>query len=242
MEQSLQDLKISGSGMASGGRYNDIKISGSGHITGDVECNDFKTSGSSKTEGSIKAKHIGVSGSSHIIGSVETEEIKISGSVKIDGDVKSANVKISGGAEIEGNLHAEEIDVSGGIKIKNDCEAELFKARGGFSIGGLLNAENVDIRHDGRCTVKEIGGEHIEIRLGNDWNLLSKVVRYLFTDAGLLETASIEGDDIYLEGTQAKIVRGNKITIGRDCRIDRVEYKDSLNIQDNAAVKEQVKL
>lgn len=242
MEQNLQDIKISGSGTASGGKYNDIKISGSGHINGDVECNNFKTSGSSKMEGNIKSKLISVSGSVHITGNTESEEIKVSGSIKIDGDAKSAKVNISGGADFDGNLHAEEIDVSGGIKIKNDCEAELFKARGGFSIGGLLNAENVDIRHDGRCTVKEIGGEHIEIKLGNGFNLFSKVVKYLFSDVGMLETASIEGDDIYLEGTEAKVVRGNKITIGRDCRIGRVEYKDSLNLQDNAVVKEQVKL
>ncbi len=44
----------------------------------------------------------------------------------------------------------------------------------------------------------------------------------------------IEGDDVYLENTMAKIVRGNNVTIGSGCKIELVEYKGSFK-QDGGA-------
>ena len=44
----------------------------------------------------------------------------------------------------------------------------------------------------------------------------------------------IEGDDIYLENTHAKVVRGNNITLGPGCEIELVEYKNDFK-QDKEA-------
>lgn len=242
MEENLQDLKISGAGDAPGGKYDNVKISGAGEINGDIECNFLRTSGAGEVRGNVKALKIETSGASDIKGDAECKEIKISGAGDIKGNVKTGSIKVSGSSDIGGNLHADEVEISGYIDIKQECEAEKFTARGSFSIGGLLNAEDINIRINGRCRVKEIGGEHIDVRLDDDHGLFSKALRYLFISEKGLHTDSVEGDDIYLEGTEAKIVRGNNITIGRDCRIERVEYKNSINIQDNAEVKEQIKL
>jgi hypothetical protein len=51
----------------------------------------------------------------------------------------------------------------------------------------------------------------------------------------------IEGDDIDLRFSQVKLVRGHNVTIGKGCRIDKVEYTGSLNIIDNGVVKEEVR-
>lgn len=242
MEENLQDLKISGAGDAPGGKYNNVTISGAGDIKGDIECVYLKTSGAGDVRGNVKADRIETSGASDIKGDVECRDIKISGAGDIKGNVKAGKIRISGSSDIGGNLHAEEVEIHGCIDLKQECEVEKFTARGSFSIGGLLNAEDISIRIDGRCDVKEIGGEHIDVRIDNEHGLFIRAFMRLFSEDEGLKTDLIEGDDIYLEGTEAKIVRGNKIIIGKECRIGRVEYKDSINIFDNASVKEQVKL
>jgi len=49
-----------------------------------------------------------------------------------------------------------------------------------------------------------------------------------------LKVDIIEGDDVYLENTIAKIVRGDNINLGPGCKIELVEYKNNFK-QDKAA-------
>jgi cytoskeletal protein CcmA (bactofilin family) len=238
MEQNLQDVKVSGTGNIGGGKYRDVKISGAGSISGDVDCVSFNTSGASTVNGNLKTKILEVSGASDMKGNVEAESIKVSGGSNIKGDVVTKTIKISGASKIRGSLHAEEVDISGSVEIKEDCEAERFKAKGGFEIGGLLNAGDIDVTIYGRCRVREIGGEKIDIRRGGG-NILAKVIKYIFVQGERLITSVIEGDDIYLEATTAKIVRGNNVTIGSDCNIELVEYRNKISVAADSKVNDQ---
>ena len=64
----------------------------------------------------------------------------------------------------------------------------------------------------------------------------------MFNSKGELTTELIEGDEIYLENTNAKIVRGNNITIGEGCNIGLIEYSGEINISSESIVKEQKKI
>jgi cytoskeletal protein CcmA (bactofilin family) len=242
MEQELQNLRISGAGDASGGRYNEVRISGAGDIKGDLECNYLKTSGASDIKGNVKAKIIEISGASDIKGNVECEEMRTSGASDVRGNVTVKKIKISGASDIRGNLYAEDVEISGCSEVKLDCEAENFVARGIFKIGGLLNAGNINICVGGNCRVREIGGEHIEVRLKDEGGLITKLIRFVSAQDCRLVTEIIEGDNIYLEGTIAKVVRGNNITIGTNCEIDLVEYKNELKVVDGGKVKKETKI
>ena len=237
---NTNDIKISGSGTAGGGKYNNVIISGSGKINGNLECVDFKISGSSKVMGNLKAETIKISGSARIEGDVEVEEMTVSGSSHVTGQVKGQSIKINGATHIEGNLYGEKVSITGSAHIEKNCEVECFKARGSFKIQGLLNAGEVNIKIGGNCIVKEIGGEHIEIRVNPMDNFFfRKVIDKIFNSKGELTTELIEGDEIYLENTNAKIVRGNNITIGEGCNIGLVEYSGEINISSASIVKEQ---
>lgn len=50
----------------------------------------------------------------------------------------------------------------------------------------------------------------------------------------VLTTEIVEGDDIHLEHTRAKVVRGNRVTLGPGCEVDLVEYKEHFH-QDKSA-------
>lgn len=242
--ETRHNLRISGSGDANGGVYDEVRLSGSSDIHGDIDCNYIRISGSSDVHGSIKTKSAEISGSSDIRGSLTAEEyVRISGSSDINGDVTTKKIRISGSSDIKGNLHAEEVELSGSSDITQNCETENFHGRGCFDIGGLLNADLIDIEISGRSSVGEIGGEKISIKYGMDNSFgFKNLLKDMFNYKEYLKTRLIEGDDIYIEGTTAEIVRGNSVTIGDGCNIGLVEYKNEIKIHNEAVVKEQRKI
>jgi hypothetical protein len=150
---------------------------------------------------------------------------------------------MSGNGNIDGNLYAQEVDISGGLNVKGDCESEIFKAYGFARIGGLLNAGEIDIVLHGKSTAREIGGENINIRISAfDESIVGKLLKSVFPYRRELVTESMEGDNVCLEGTTANIVRGNNVTIGKGCNINRVEYSGEIKIINGGKVGKQVRI
>ncbi|UUZ84459.1 polymer-forming cytoskeletal protein [Paenibacillus sp. P26] len=201
------DLVISGSGSASGGDYQDVKISGAGTVYGNLSCGQMKINGQSEVKGSMESKAVEVNGSLKIQGGVQTELIKVNGDVKIGGDLDFRDFKCVGNASVKGRVTGDLIDLEGWLKIQSDCEAESFIAKGAFQIEGLLNAGEIDLVLYGACSAKEIGGEKISVRKKGLKALLNP---FLVRFTSELTADTIEGDEITLENTKAKVVRGKE--------------------------------
>jgi cytoskeletal protein CcmA (bactofilin family) len=233
-------LKISGSGSAAGGIFDDVNINGEGTISGDIECNDYKINGTSRIVGNVKAKEIKVNGHSEIEGSVQSVLVSISGQTDVGGDVAVKKLKLQGKMEIGGSLTGDQLDLSGLIQIQGNCEAELFNLKGSCKIGGMLNAGTIDVYLYGPCHIREIGGEAINVKMSGVVHGLHKLIQSFFPGMEKrLNAETIEADDVYLEYTTAKVVRGNRIHIGRGCEIERVEYKEHFQQDKNSTVIEQ---
>jgi cytoskeletal protein CcmA (bactofilin family) len=258
---TLKDISISGSGTSGGGEFHQVKVNGSAHINGDIKCEVFKCNGSSHIEGNIKTCTAKVNGSAHIEGDMEVNEITINGSTDIDGnllcqdlkvqgsasikgDLKGKDIIVRGAASVQGSVSGEEVDIKGQVKIKGDCEAESFSARGNFKIDGLLNAGNIDVELLRCCEAKEIGGENISVKKTSDYSSgLEKLIKFFISShTDQLKAEVIEGDHLYLEYTLAEVVRGNSIELGPGCDIKIVEYKVSLEIDEDAKVGTQEKI
>jgi cytoskeletal protein CcmA (bactofilin family) len=237
---NISDLNISGAGTVSGGVFNNVKISGAGKITSNIECNDLGVSGSAHVDGAIKATSIHVSGAAHIHGTIDAQSLKISGATDCDGDANCKYIKVSGAFKCGGNLAGENIHISGGLEVSKDINAESFIVNGGLKAGGNLNCDIIDIKvHHLRSTIKEIGGSKISIKRGDDF--FTGLLRSVFSMGKpfILEAELIEGDEIYLEYTSAKVVRGNVVKLGPGCVIDLVEYKASIEKADDCIIKEE---
>lgn len=237
------DLRIDGSGSSGGGTYNSVKINGSGKISGDIICSEFKINGAGEAVGNVEAGRFVINGSGHIVGNLKAEEAKISGSASLGGNVTGGTIKISGSADIKSGVDMHQIKIEGTMKAGGDCSAESFYSNGVFEIGGLLNADDIDIQlywHKSRA--REIGGGRINVRPGAGGG---SILRSLFS-FGLsnpqLEADTIEGDEISLENTKAKVVRGNNITIGPGCDIGLVEYKGQYQRNGDARVGSEQKV
>ena len=226
MNNCIDDLIIKGSGNSAGGNFKNVNIKGNGKIDGDIECNIMKIEGGCTVYGNLKA---------------ETVEIK--GNCTIKGSCQSTDIEIEGSANFGDDVTAEDINAKGRININGNFNAEKFHMEGAFQIRGLLNAGELELKLHGPSEVREIGGEKINIK--REGRLIFPRIEKMITTLGFntcLLTDEIEGDEIYLEYTKAKIIRGNNIELGPGCEIELIEYKDSYKQDEKAVVNNYKKM
>ena len=255
------DLRISGSSSVMGGEYNTVSISGAGKINGNLKCDSFACSGAGKLLGDLEAESVRCSGSSKIEGSVQcqtasvsgsfacgnlevSEELKVSGGMQVSGGLRGGQVRISGGLKTDESIHCREMKVSGTCKVQSgDLNAEFFRCSGVLRVPGLLNAETVEIYPTPTSRVGSIGGTDIRISTGQAGNREGKCHSHSWAIfiSGPMQVDTIEGDTVELEYTKVHVVRGTHVRIGKGCKIDRVEYSESLDAEEGT-VEEAVKV
>lgn len=241
MQNNLNDISISGSGKVPGGEYRNVRISGSGNFTGDIRAESVRVSGSAHMLG-VMCDALHASGSAHIDGPLTCGEAHISGSLHMAEGAQIENGAVSGSCHANKSLKCGSLRVSGSLHADKDIEAETIKISGAVKIGGLMNAEEIEIILNGTSRIAEIGGSSIAVSLGNSSARPGFIRLFGKRSVGSLEAGSIEGTSIFLENTSANTVCGKNIVIGNGCKIGRVEYEDTLEVSENAEVKESIKL
>jgi len=239
-DQTRNDMKINGDGSMSGGTYGVVTINGAGSVHGDADATDVRVNGTGTVNGNLVAQCVTVNGSATFNGSVQATELNVNGDTSIRDGAGISRFTIKGNATVGGGIAAHDLNLRGFLKAGADCDAESFSAEGAFTIAGLLNAGIVDIKVYGKCNVREIGGERITIRKAQGFESITQI--FTFWTEKVLETDTIEGDIISLEGTVAKMVRGGDVTIGPDCRIDVVEYAGTYSVAPGSTVGDARKI
>jgi cytoskeletal protein CcmA (bactofilin family) len=192
---------------------------------------DLKISGTASSNGGV-FRNVSIQGEGDVAGNVECGRLKVMGNLNIHGELKAKDIRIMGNLELDGNCHCEEMKLTGDTKIHGDCSAEAFRVSGGFTIDGLLNAGKIDIRLYGPGKVTEIGGDNIRVKLPFR----------VFSGYKTLTADVIEGDEIHIEQTKAKVVRGNKVFVGNGCEIELVEYKEDFQQTNKAVIGKTAKI
>ncbi|MBM7655738.1 polymer-forming cytoskeletal protein [Neobacillus cucumis] len=227
------DLIINGLGSSNGGQFHLVTLNGNGSINSDIECDELECNGTGTLKGNVAATSTKVSGIFRFHGNIEGEKLKVDGTIKIKQNLSVKSLKISGKAHVEGRVKADEVNLHGIFTVGEDCEAENFKGKYRFTIGGLLNAEQIDVEIYGDCKAKEIGGETITVK-PHKGSFIGTLLKPFYKTQ--LVTDVIEGNQIVLENTVAKIVRGHKVKIGPNCHIGVVEYTDEFSQDKNSIV------
>jgi cytoskeletal protein CcmA (bactofilin family) len=240
-----KDLKYSGRMTSPGGIYKRVHFQGDMTIDGDLDCLEIKVNGVLNEMGKLKSNTSEINGSATVKGDMESNDINVNGELKVDGNVSVNRIKSNGKLVTKGNVSSDELDIRGELKVKGKCEAETFNLKGVFEINETLNAGEVNVKLYGPSETKEIGGSKIHVQKGGDnkiMQLLAAVFSPLTFYKAYLNVDTIEGDEIYLEHTKAKIVRGDTVDIGDGCEIDLVEYRTDFKKTPGASVLNQVKL
>jgi len=239
------DLKINGSMEVAGGIFRQVSVNGSATIHGNVDCIEFKTNGFASIKGSLKSIEGKVNGKTKINGALEADIFKVNGSCTVLGNINIKEFNIYGSVISSEDITSERINVKGEVKASGNCNADEFSSEGIFDIGGLLNSGNISITTYGKCIAKEIEGDKIDVRKGTT-SVISDVIKSIFLCRDIfsakLTSDIIEGDDIYLEYTKAKVVRGNDVKIGPGCEIDLVEYTGQFEQSEKATVIESKRI
>lgn len=131
------------------------------------------------------------------------------------------------------------------------CPTEIVCERF-YSFGSLqvecINAEYIFILPKGDSRVQHLMGSSInilkEFKSDKDFKAIIKSAKYpVFTlKDEIMSLASIEGDRIDIQNVKAQLVSGIHVVIGDLCIVERVEYRDSIEISEKAIVNEVVKL
>lgn len=229
------NLSINGMGSASGGSFQRAEINGKGTVEGDIDCVVFECNGRGIVNGEIKARSVEVNGSATLNGSLDALTMGMNGHARVNGDVAGKEVEIAGSTVIDGNLQAGKVELNGKIVIEGDCEAEIFESDGRFRINDLLSASHIDITLRGEARAKEIDGKTVKVRQ----SLLGWLKWLQIVFPARLYAGKIEGEDIDLEHTKADVVRGSRVRIGPGCEIGIVEYREDLQEDADAKVKEK---
>ena len=245
----MGNIHISGSGRvaADGSEYDEVRISGSGRISGTLHCKSIGVSGSGRFEDAVVCEgDTRMSGSGHFDGDLDSNTVHVSGAGKFARSVRCNQMRVSGAVKVGGNVDGGDITLSGAANIDGGVNAEHIRISGVSTIGGLLNAEHIEIRLGGLNQISEIGCSRLEVvpdgalTRGFHFSLFGK--RFGTGGARTLETNIIEGDELLLCDTRAKVVRGKLVQIGPGCEIGRVEYTDRLEVDPTSEVAEQVRL
>lgn len=217
----LPNLRMNGVIRAAGGTYDYVHIDGAGRIAGDVRA----------------ATAARVNGVLTVEGSMEAPELRADGKINIEGSLRGGMLNINGIVKSESHVAAETIRLHGILKADGNVEAERIHLHGALKVEGLINAGEMELgltHMESRAG--EIGGESIRVRRlhGSGWKWLLKWI--IPGSETRLVANVIEGDDIQLEYTHADIVRGQRVMIGKGCRIGRVEYRDQLTRHPEAEI------
>ncbi len=226
MKKCIEDLTIEGSGCTTGGTYKTVIIKGNGKIDGDIGCISMEIEGSCEIYGNLKAESIDIKGNTIIKGSSESKIIDIQGFADFGGDVS-----------------VRDFITHGRININGNCDAEKFQIKGAFKIRGLLNSGELELNLHGPSETREIGGEKITVKREGRFIFprIEKMILPLGFNTCLI-TDIIEGDEIYLEYTKAKTIRGNNVEIGKGCEIGLIEYKNAYKQDEKALITTHKKI
>nr|WP_319373036.1 polymer-forming cytoskeletal protein [uncultured Methanobacterium sp.] len=218
--EKRKDLKIYGSGISSGGEFNRISIMGEGIIHGYVKCSNLKVYGEGQLDGSVKS----------------ADYVSIKGETIVKGDLNAQKVKVQGEFEVSGDLLVDDAKIQGSILVGRDFNAETLNLEGGFTIQGMLNGDILRINLYWPSKVNEIGGSDISVKKSGKLSFLGIKNNIMSDGKNELTADVIEGDNVYLENTNARVVRGNNITIGPGCNIELVEYKENFKTDEKSEV------
>ena len=171
-----------------------------------------------------------------IDGDLKAESISINGVCTCNGNVEANHFDCDGVLTINGNLRAGAIDIDGVVTVSgNKVEADRIDCDGVLSVDGEISADIIDA--DGKLNAREIVGDRIRIK--SYWKrglvaMLFKIGEKKSMKFSVIDL--IEGTTVDLRGVRAISVNGQDVSIGKNCKIDRVAASGELTIAPSAVI------
>lgn len=220
------------------GTYGRISCAGDLRMTGKVQADSIKSAGDLMARGDVLVENMSIFGNAEFRANLKASSVSTFGDLESRGTVDAGELKVYG--SMKGKVfNIEKLTVYGDIGSAEEINCDSIEVNGELHIEGAMNIGSGILNIMGHSSVNEIFCQ--DLRVNADEGSYKGILAGLISrgKGGRLEVQLIEGDDITLENTTCDIVRGKNIKIGREARIRRVEYQESLEIFENGEVKER---
>ncbi len=243
----MKDTSIVGSGSLPGGdQYGKISVSGSGRLLGSIRCEALSSAGSCHAERDVEcAGKLSAAGSFRADGDVRAGIFSVSGSAAVGGRIRAGTLKLAGSLHAKDSVEAAVLTGSGTLRTEGGAAVQTVTFSGALHVGGPLRAEKLEWHVGGDSEVHDIGGTEIRILTreagtSRTGGVLAAISDLFGVRLGRVKADTVEGDKLELDALDAKVVRGREIFVHAGCRIDRVEYAETLDVEEGAVIGEQI--
>ena len=238
IEGEYQEIKIMGNATSNGEvKADTIHIMGGAHFNGNIEAGECVIHGNAVIKGNIVADRMKVNGNFNLEGDCRINELTVNGKTEVDGVFECNNVVLRGDMVITKVCQAKDLKIYGGLSAKADVLGEQMTIEGRIDCKGLLSAEEICLHACENSYCKEIGATKL---------LVEKPFYHLFWlgfgKKNGLSCDLIEADEIKLEYTRAKIVRGKQIQLVKACQVDTLEYSEQYIEGEACEIREVTKV
>lgn len=250
-----ESIKVYGSATFNGKVESDeIQIYGSAAFNEPVTCSRLRLYGSAAFEQSGVFEELTIRGDGEFNRHVTVDSIKNSGTLVVNGCLIAREVKSYGVMQGAGKFKVENLLSAGVLETKGEIEGEKMIIKGAIHNANLINGEDILIELNDQCQCQSIGASKLMVksakckRRKSLFTMNKNSEKTILTEKWLANASNkvliaeeIEGDNLELNLTKAKVVRGEKIKIGALSKIGMVEYSMSLEIDESAEVLQQVR-
>ncbi len=195
-------------------------------MDGVTSCNggtygDAHITGVNKIHGDLTCNSLHIEGVSTIVGQLTTGPAHLAGTCKVSGSVKT-----------------EDFSFYGVVTVNGDMQCETLTAEGALDVSGALNAEDIRLVMSHSSQVREVYGHSFSLICihGSVWLSLLRARRQGFT------SELVECDEVSVEHSQIKTLRGARVRVGPKCRIELLEYSESLDVDKTSVVDKIVRV
>jgi cytoskeletal protein CcmA (bactofilin family) len=214
-------LTVVGESTTGGGSFKKVRMMGKCRIDGDLKAETCKIGGECLVDGNMDCGYFSNLGEVTVLHLLQANEMRLIGITKVKQQCAASQLVIYGRLLCERDFFGQEAKVHGLLHVRGNVSLTQMEMTGGIFVGGLLRCRSILIalKIDADNYVREIHSNQITV----------KKKRALFHQGPIVNFQAdlIAGGDIDLEYTTARVVRGNHVTIGPGCKIDRIEYSDN---------------
>ena len=222
---------------------------------GDIEVVETGTIGNLRLMGSLKAQSLECrilsigSKTESFLGLFRVNSFINSSAVKVYGNIHGETLESILSVKLSGNINYKNLIFLNSVSSTNEIECENFYSLNRLDIPSI-NSEYTYIRPFSKSKIQSITGSKVTICRDFSVTDVFKNIQKNYSDnvyedydksEGILVVDLIEADDIYIENVNAKCVRGQRIVIGKNCTINRVEYTSDLEVSKDSKIIEKIK-
>lgn len=204
------------------------------------------------TNGTIKdlpteCERLKILGSVVVVQEVRLREILTHGHSSFHSHVVSDVLKSSGSCVIKGACKTKEIRHTGNLKIKNVQTTKLISS-GRLTIEQILQSKQFD--GVGIVQAKEIHAKNFHLKLSGESKIERLIADEIFVEKERktislfkkkLICKYIKARRLQLSSTDAEIVEGDNIVVGKNCHIQTLYYKENYTISPSAKVQQIIR-